>query len=42
MFGKLFKVTSFTDENCQLVVYVEFLGRRYIWKNDVYMGWYKA
>lgn len=44
MLGKLLKVTSFVDDYGQLVVYVSFLKSkyRYIWKDDVFIGRYKA
>lgn len=39
---RFLKVTSNIEENGTVTVYVEFLGRRYVWKDDEYIGWYKA
>lgn len=39
---KHLKVTSNIEENGTVTIYIEIFGRRYVWKNDTYVGWYKA
>lgn len=42
MLGRLLKVSNEVDDYGQLVTYIEFLGRRYIYRDGVYAGWYRA
>ena len=38
---KLFKVSSDIDEKGVITVYVDFLGKRYVWKDDIFIGKYR-